>query len=46
MLNDLQRIHEEILQAYSALMSASGFDIVGQGMSGGNHELPTKWVKL
>ena len=46
MLNDLERIHNEILAAYLALLSASGIDIDGQIASGGNSQLPTRWVKI
>ncbi|WP_052065694.1 hypothetical protein [Thalassospira australica] len=46
MLNDLERLHREILDAYLALLSASGVNMDEQIASGENSHLPIKWVKI
>ncbi|URK19401.1 hypothetical protein M9H61_07845 [Thalassospira sp. GO-4] len=46
MLNDLLRIHDDILQAYSALMLASGVDLNAHDTGSDSGEFPAAWMKL
>ena len=46
MLNDLERLHTEILDAYLALLSANGVNVDERVASGENSHLPIKWLEI